>query len=367
MEKIISVVIKVTNGCNLNCKYCYDADNKQKTFIKKEQISKLFDILTENFEEIQVIWHGGEPLLMGIDFYKWVVEKEKSYSNIFHNHMQTNGILLNDEYAKFLVENNFHIGMSYDGGDEISGRPLQDKTFEARKLVTKYGGKCGFVNVVNANNIDKLEDLYEFYKKENIGVNFNCVFPSGRIINEKNENLLISPQQFTNKMKILFEKWLLEDDTHNKIAPLNDYLNAYLGTCRKCLVNSCLFKWLCMDSFGNLHPCGRVLNEEFILGNIDEITNFSEIYDNDAYKKLVEGAIKRREKCKSCNVYKYCNGGCNSDALLYGNLEDNHHNACIVNKAMFTYAADAFDKIIKSEKICNNKYIIKRLKEKYQF
>ena len=85
------------------------------------------------------------------------------------------------------------------------------------------------------------------------------------------------------------------------------------------------------------------------------------------YFVKVEGAFKRREKCKSCNVYKYCNGGCNSDALLYGNLEDNYHNACIVNKAMFTYTADAFNKIIKGEKICNNKYIIKRLKEKYQF
>lgn len=360
MNERISVVIKVTNACNLKCKYCYDANNKEKCFIKKEYIIKLFDILSTKYNEIQVIWHGGEPLLIGLDFYKWVVNIQKEYNVKFYNKMQTNGTLLTDEFAKFLIENDFHIGMSYDGGNEKTGRQMQDKTLENRNLVIKYGSTCGFVNIVNAYNIDDLEKLYDFYKEQNIGVTFSCIFPSGNA--KENTELLIKPEKYIEKLKILFDKWLLEEDTKSKVTPLDDYLNAYLGKCKKCSYGSCLFKWLCIDAFGNLYPCGRIMNEKYCMGHIDSINNFDEIFNNDNYKSIVSEAIKRRNKCKNCDIYEICNGGCNSDALLSGSIKNNGHSMCIVNKEMFTYTKNAFDEIKSGKRDCNNKYILNKLK-----
>lgn len=365
MEKVISVVIKVTNACNLKCRYCYDANERKKCFVTKEQITKLFDILTKSYERINVIWHGGEPMLMGIDFYKWVVELQKSYTNnTFDNKMQSNAVLMNDEWAKFFVDNNFKVGVSYDGGDEETGREKQKETLDGRALIIKYGGRCGIVNVVNAYNIDKLEELYERYKKENINVNFNCVFPSGRITENENNDLLITTNQFIEKIKVLFDKWILDEDCHINISPLDSYLNKYIGKGGKCTTQGCMFKWLCMDSNGDLYPCGRIIMEDYNFGNIKDISSIDDVFSHPNYEKLLRGAIDRRNKCmKECSIYNYCHGGCNSDAILYGNIDENNHHICVVNKVMFAYSSKIFNEILSGTRECKNKHILNTLEQ----
>ena len=102
-----TLIVKVTNDCNFSCKYCFLEKNVPKhKIISKEIIRRLFEQLQNNLEtkEITVIWHGGEPLLAGINFFEEMMEIEKEYQIKFINETQTNGSLITDEYSRFLSE-----------------------------------------------------------------------------------------------------------------------------------------------------------------------------------------------------------------------------------------------------------------------
>lgn len=330
-ETNISVVIKVTNACNLKCRYCYDANYLERKDILLEDISRLFELLANDYSVINIIWHGGEPMLMGIDFYQKVLTIQKKYLDhvIFVNKMQTNGTLIDRKWADFFVKYDFRVGVSYDGGNSATGREKQEQALRGRKNLIDANGKCGVVTVIDSQNVNELIQIYESYKENNINAQFNFVFPYGRALEVDNNFLMVSSNTYVKKMNSFFDYWLEDSNCNIRIDPFITYLKLLRGVNTKCITGGCLYKFICMDNQGDIYPCGRIIMPQYYLGNIHKINSIKEVFYTEQFGKLLQSAINRRKKCmQSCHYYQYCRGGCNSDAIIYGDIEINNHFAC---------------------------------------
>ena len=238
--------------------------------------------------------------------------------------------------GNFFVQNGFYVGVSYDGGDERTGRERQEDSLNGRNLIVQHGGACGVLTVIDRYNNENLLSLYQRYNKSNISVQFNCVFPSGRTI--ENSELLISTNEYVSNMCALFDYWLLDSSCKISVEPFMGYIRALCGYNTKCITQGCLYKWLCLDSTGAIFPCGRMVDNTHELNHITSISSVDDIFNSTAYKELTQAAILRRDLClQNCDLFRYCRGGCNADAFMYGDISQNNHIACLSYKAIMKH------------------------------
>ena len=180
MTAKINLIMKVTSKCNLACSYCqYTADlttTNNNLIMSREilqrSISQLMALPSKN---VTLIWHGGEPLLVGIDFYEEVIcllQHQKKESQKIINNIQTNATLLNEEWINFFQKNNFNISISLDGPSKIhkmqrlypSGTDSFTHIMQAVKLLMDYKLKFGLLSVVTKESIKKPKEIYNFLK-----------------------------------------------------------------------------------------------------------------------------------------------------------------------------------------------------------
>ena len=367
----INLLIIPTNACNLRCEYCFhneyltDFSNK---VMNKEVLEKLFRISVPNYNHINCIWHGGEPLCAGIDFYKNALLYQKKYENIpnsVSNSIQTNMTLMTKEFASFLVENNFGISTSYDGIKNELLRHNTDLFWHGIDILKATGGKAGMIMVVSKENIDTLIESYEFFKSTKINYIMNPYCKS-LDANSIQQRLQISKNEYIEGVLSFYEYWLNDSSCNIRVKYFHELLDYIVfKKKKKCNVNSCLGKWLCIRPNGDITPCNRYFPNEYSLGNVMEYSDISEAFESTGFKMLVSQAILRREKCKDCSIFDYCAGGCNNMALVYGGVENNNHEMCDANKAIYKYIESSYKDLFRryeaGENIVINPYYMRYL------
>ena len=336
---MVTTILKATRDCNLACKYCYTEIRDTNEKIKISTLEKFFsDLKIYEFENskdknitTEIIWHGGEPLLMGIEFYKKAIEIQKSLeTENFHysNLMQTNGTLLTQEYWNLLHQNKFKLGISLDGPEEINDRTRLYKdgssTFEdvmkGVKIISK-NQSIQFLAVISSKNIDELDEVINFFHSGNYSVKFNPLIPSGCA--SENEDLALSTKKYGAEVSKLFSKWFANDSKdYAHIENFKDMIKSYMES----RPYGCNYSKTCQSSFtslapnGDIYPCARFDGiEEFKLGNIltDSLSN---IMKNPIREKLNTRYKTLDESCKSCDINNLCNGGCMHNAYLSGDI-----------------------------------------------
>ena len=181
VKRKIHVVIKTTESCNLRCKYCYIGS--EPAYGKNMSEGTLQNTLTKllsTFDEADIVWHGGEPLGVGLEFYEKAIEIEKKQktNKKVKNSIQTNGILLNDAFMKFFQRENFEITLSLDGPKELNdltriysdGSSCFDEVMKAVKKITEYGMQPNAMATINKLNLDKCLEIYNFYRDQGIAL-----------------------------------------------------------------------------------------------------------------------------------------------------------------------------------------------------
>ncbi len=327
-HKKVSVIVKPTNRCNLACKYCY-AESGEGEMMSYETLENMISKLQRTYDGIEYIWHGGEPLLMGIDFYEKVIEiekREKSSNQWIINTVQTNGTLMNQEWIDFFKKNDFTIGLSLDGPEEVNNLtriyPDGSGTFRcimnSIELMKKNDMRFGAICILTGKNIDSIEEIYSFFKQENIGVKFNPVYLDGRA--NKHKDLELSPKKYGLELIKLFNRWFLEDEFVS-VSQFEDFVSMILSNSPV----GCSFHDTCQDTFvsvddkGDVYPCGRFAgNKEFKYGNINV----------DSLENLMEHNPKRNSfidrnvyECKDCEFFDKCHSGCPHNAYsTYGDI-----------------------------------------------
>ncbi|MEK7071004.1 MAG: radical SAM protein, partial [Patescibacteria group bacterium] len=285
---MLTIVKPVGNFCNLRCDYCFynDLDQGRKKLMSFSLLEKLTSSLARlGNQKVVIIWHGGEPLLAGINFYKKAVETQKRYGTVeFENRLQTNAILINKEWIEFFKENNFGIGISLDGiqmahdvqRPDTFCRPTFSTIIANIELMQSNGLRFGLIQTVTKKSLPfVLDSQWFFYEKLGLrswNVNFvdedSC--PKGKQLGLSEEDALSMYEQLIEFWSSVEEEVIIDEIDH--------YVAASLGRrpC-SCHYNGRCGNFCCIDYDGTVYPCDRVCSSpQDIWGNL-ESSELSEI------------------------------------------------------------------------------------------
>jgi uncharacterized protein len=275
------------------------------------------------------IWHGGEPMLMGLDFYRYVMEitaelRKEGFE--IENSIQTNGTLITDEWARFFKENDFHVGISLDGPQLITdktrmlanGKGAFNRIAEGAEVLRRNGVKFGYLGVVTKHSVEAMDELIDFCAAQERGVKLNPIECIGRA---SENDALVMGDEFFEVMKKVFEKWLAEGGKNFEKTLYRFLMPLLTGR-----PSECIFHKTCQDSFigvdfnGDTYPCGRFCGmPDFKYGNLLE-NSWEEIATHPQRQALLKRNEVLEEGCQKCRYKEICNGGCAQTAILNNDI-----------------------------------------------
>ena len=324
--------------CNIACEYCFYL-GKEKFFpYKKKTDFRMSEDTLETFvkqyingqpygtTEVNFTWQGGEPTLRGIGFYKKAIDFQNKYRRKgmkITNAFQTNGILLNDYWAKFFKDNDFLIGISVDGPEKLHNRFRKDHsgvgTFSAvmkgLDTLKKHNVNFNTLTVVQSDNGDSPQEVYNFLKR--IGSTFMQFIP---IVEPEGKGGVsyrtVNPQQWGNFLNTIFDLWIKQDLGRIFVQNFETIIGIYAGYSSSLCVHSPVCgRAVVLEHNGNLYSCDHFVFRENLLGNIHS-TTLTNIVDSDFQKSFGLNKIKSLPLiCKECPYLKLCYGGCPSNRL----------------------------------------------------
>lgn len=327
--------------CNLDCKYCY--------FLAKEMMYpgsrfRMADDLLETYTkqyidaqrvpEVTFAWQGGEPTLMGLDFFKRAVELQQQYRKPgmrIHNAFQTNGVLLDDDWCRFFHQHNFLIGLSVDGPKPIhdayrvdkGGRPTFDRVMAGLALLKKHKVEFNILTTVHAANADHGVEVYRCLRDE-VGTQFMQFIP---IVERDNEtgyqegdevtDRSLTAEQYGHFLITIFDEWVRRDVGRVFVQIFDVALAAWAGE----RPGLCIFEETCglalaMEHNGDLFACDHFVEPNYRLGNIQEIPLLDMVASAEQRQFGLDKRDKLPQYCRECEVRFVCNGGCPKDRFI---------------------------------------------------
>ena len=341
----INLLVMPTDICNMNCLYCFhESYHEKEGKMSLATLQKLYEITFKHYSEVAIIWHGGEPLVMGLDFYKKALEMQKQFCGVkVRNSIQSNLTLLTDKFADFLCENDFGVSTSFDGCKNDETRGNSEEILKGREKIIARKKNCGVIMVLSKINIDSLIESYECFKSKNINFTIN---PYSSIPSPADERLKLDADYTVKKILELFEYWLHDTSCKIRISYFERFLDFVVYQKKDlCVYNSCLGKWMGIRYDGTIMPCNRWLPAEYSYGNVWDYEDLSQAFESSGFKKLISEAIERRYKCQSCVAFPLCSGGCNNAAFNENGIANNGGKTCIMMKAIYQHIIEVFKNI----------------------
>jgi uncharacterized protein len=353
--------------CNLRCRYCYYLEKSD--LYKSNGLTRMSDAILEKYitslieatneENIFFSWHGGEPTLAGLDFFRRAVTLQKKHKpagqNII-NGIQTNATLLNDDWCKFLSEEGFLVGISIDGPEKLHNkfRVSSDKQGSFRKtmagydLLIKYGVHPEFLAVVNSENVKYPQEVYGFLKQQ--GARYITFLPLVRkdIASVSGaDSFSVPAEDFGNFLCAVFDEWIAEDIGRIMIQIIEEAARVAFRQGH----TLCIFKEKCggvpvVEHNGDFYSCDHYVDDKHLIGNIND-TSLKVLLDNERQQNF--GLVKQTtlpQYCLDCEAIKMCNGECPRNRFIktpYG--EPGLNYLCEGYKRFFTHIKPFVDAI----------------------
>lgn len=345
-------------ACNLDCHYCF--------YLPKEALypgvpSRMSEEVLETFTrdylqsqtapEVHFTWQGGEPTLLGLGFFRRALELQRRYAPpgvTVYNSLQTNGVLLDEEWCRFLKENRFLVGLSLDGPKDLHDayrvdkrqRPTFDRVYRALKLLQKHRVDVNVLCVVHRANSQHPQRVYRFFRRE--GVQFIQFIPAVEPTPDGGVTEWTVPARAWGEfLCAVFDEWVRRDVGRVFVQHFDVALEAWLGlepsicvharTCGNCLA---------MERNGDLFSCDHYVSPDYFLGNIREVplaqmvaSPFQRQFGRDKWERLPT-------TCRRCEVLFVCHGGCPKDRFARTpEGEEGLNYLCEGYKRFFTHIA----------------------------
>lgn len=372
----VTVIIKVTNACDMKCRYCFIEPSVYHKTMKPETAKRVVHafLASDSFESVHFVWHGGEPLLRGRTFFERIFEQQRAMSTQvrFSNSTQTNATHLDEDMLDFLVANRVGIGLSLDGPERLNdvsrkGRVAQGRgtvtprahrrprpnahrkraaaphatTVAAAAALRKRGREVGAIVTVNRNNVAEPEAIYEEFSSRRIHMKVNPLTRSGLADEALGDDLGITAEEYGRFLVRLFDVWFDDPDRVISIEPFGQHVARILGDQ---VTHSCFYTLSCHHFFlgispdGDLFPCGMFQGEpSFRYGNIHELD------PEDVAQTVLFGRIEEREQkvlktCSRCAFFDLCYSGCMFHSLKDSKVVAEKDYYCAGYKTYFEHA-----------------------------
>lgn len=358
--KPLYVMLKPTGAhCNLACKYCYYLEkNKLYPTAQRHLMSdEILEQFTREYIEAQTMsqvlftWHGGEPLLRSIDFYRKALSLQQKYAGgrRIDNVIQTNGTLLTDEWCEFFAQNHWLVGISIDGPQPYhdhyrltaAGKPSWQKVMQGIKLLKKHGVEWNAMAVVNAYNVNHPLEFYRFFKEN--GCQFLQFTPiverltrheDGRTLAslaDKNEIPLseasVTPERWGYFLCAIFDEWVRKDVGKIFVEIFDCTLANWMGISP----GICAYSRECghagvMEHNGDVYSCDHFVFPEYKLGNIRDHSLIDMLYgeQQQEFSRLKHSSLPRQ--CKECDMEFACHGECPKNRFMKDKYGDSGLN-----------------------------------------
>ncbi|MEI3021969.1 MAG: anaerobic sulfatase-maturation protein [Prevotellaceae bacterium] len=358
--KPLYVMLKPAGAhCNLACKYCYYLEkNKLYPTAQRHLMSdEMLEQFTREYIEAQTMsqvlftWHGGEPLLRSIDFYRKALSLQQKYAGgrCIDNVIQTNGTLLTDEWCEFFAQNHWLVGISIDGPQPdhdhyrltAAGKPSWKKVMQGIKLLKKHGVEWNAMAVVNAYNANHPLEFYRFFKEN--GCQFLQFTPiverltrheDGRTLAslaDKDEVSLseasVTPEQWGYFLSAIFDEWVRKDVGKIFVEIFDCTLANWMGISP----GICAYSKECghagvMEHNGDVYSCDHFVFPEYKLGNIRDHSLIDMLYgeQQQEFSRLKHSSLPRQ--CKECDMEFACHGECPKNRFMKDKYGDSGLN-----------------------------------------
>jgi len=312
----------------MRCRYCFYhdvAENREIEsygFMSAETAHILIDRAFEAADNICFAFQGGEPTLHGIDFFRdftdYVKSKKPPNKTVTYA-LQTNGLLINGEFAEFFRKNHFLVGLSLDGTKEIHDMNRIDAkkngTFtrikKAAELLEKNGVEFNILSVVTDASAKRAEANYNFYKQNNF--RFLQYIPQIAPFDVEDSSIpSLSPENYGRFLCTLFDLWYRDFAAGNYISirDFDNYCGMLMGKCHEiCTMRGRCSCNLTVEANGNVYPCDFYVLDEYLLGNLHNNT-VEEMVNSETAKKFIEQSNIEQEECASCKWRPLCRTGC---------------------------------------------------------
>ncbi|MCO5186016.1 MAG: anaerobic sulfatase maturase [Anaerolineae bacterium] len=331
--------------CNLDCAYCFFLDKEVfypgSKFRMQDDVLELYIkqlIEGHQTDHVTIAWQGGEPTLMGLDFYRRVMELAEKYRRpgmSFEHTMQTNGTLLNDEWAAFYKEHNFLIGISIDGPAELhdiyrvdkGGAPTLKNVMRGLRLLQKHGVEYNVLTTVNRVNADYPLEVYRFLRDE-VGTTWMQFIPVVERINDDGLTLYqegsqvsdrsVGAEQFGRFLSVIFDEWVNNDVGTIFVQTFEAALRNWLGmgSSGMCVFNQTCGTGLAIEHNGDLYACDHFVEPNFFLGNIKE-SHMIELVASPQQVKFGQDKLDTLPQyCMECAVRFACHGECPKNRFI---------------------------------------------------
>lgn len=354
--KPLYVMLKPAGAhCNLACKYCYYLE-KSKLYATSQRhlmTDEMLERFTQEYIEAQTMghvlftWHGGEPLMRSIDFYKKALTLQQKYARGRHidNVIQTNGTLLTDEWCEFFAQNHWLVGISIDGPQQYhdhyrqtsAGKPSWERVMHGIRLLNKHHVEWNAMAVVNAYNADHPLEFYHFFKEH--GCQYLQFTPiverltahsDGRTLASLADqtdipvaDFSVTAEQWGTFLCTIFDEWVRRDVGSIFVEIFDCTLANWMGVAP----GICSYSTHCghagvMEHNGDVYSCDHFVFPTYKLGNIRDHTLIEMLYgeQQQAFSRLKHASLPRQ--CKECDMEFACHGECPKNRFLhdrYGN------------------------------------------------
>lgn len=338
--KTISIMIKPASSlCNLRCRYCFYADISENRTVASNGIMSedTCDLMIERIAEAldgkgtaNISFQGGEPTAAGLPYFVHFVNKMKEYPGIKVNYaLQTNGTLLNEEWAQFFHDNHFLIGISLDGYklnmDEFrfdaEHKSIYYTIMDHIKMLRKHKADFNILTVVTKELSSHAKALMKFYKDNHF--EYVQLIPCLPGFHESTDVFALTPETYASFFNDFFDEWFKEVQKGNMIS-VNLFENLYsmahgqmpyqCGMLGRCTVQ------FVIESNGDTYPCDFYCLDEYLLGNLHD-SSFKELAETENAYAFLKASSCTKKPCETCRYRQMCNGGCRRQNVCWLNEE----------------------------------------------
>lgn len=321
--------------CNLDCTYCYFLSKENmypdSSFTMSDELLESFTrqyIQAQQSQRVTFSWQGGEPVLMGLDFFRKAVEFQKKYARPgmrVENVLQTNGTLLDNDWCMFFKENDFLLGISIDGPPELHNKYRKDKggadtsndVLRGLTLLKKHNVDFNILCTVNAANVEHPLEVY-LYFRDKLGAEFIQFIPIVERDNEtgfqtgnKIRNRSVTGKKYGEFLKTVFDVWVSDDVGSVFVQIFDEALGKWFGSPGGlCVFEKTCGQGLAIEHNGDLFSCDHFVEPHHKLGNITETDIIEMVSSHKQFKFGMQKRDSLPQFCLDCEVLFACNGGC---------------------------------------------------------